>query len=208
MPDSRSLPLSFLHRSEGHAAAHESSDNESQKRYDPQEPLSWSVRRKWTVLLTTCLVCFLAGIDATSITSALTEIASRFDINDEHFQFTYFAVTSWSCGAAIVPLVVLPLMEDFGIRKFYLSIYVLFTIFVMAEALAPNFTSLVVLRFITGSCGGVLQNVVDGMAADVWREDMSKRAATLTLFTFCLLGGVSFGPVFGGVIVQYLNWRW
>ncbi|KAK5938677.1 hypothetical protein PMZ80_008868 [Knufia obscura] len=172
------------------------------------DPTEWTAQRRWTLVLTTCLISFLAGIDATSITSALPEIAARFHVDDSKFQHSYFTVTAWSTGAAIVPLFILPIMEDFGIRKFYLTIYLLFMIFVMAAGVAPNFGALVTFRAFAGSFGGVLQNIVDAVAADVWKGDIGRRTESLTAYTFALVGGVTFGPVFGGVIIHYLYWRW
>ena len=175
---------------------------------DKHDPTTWSAAWRWTLVLTCCLISFLAGIDATSITSGLTQIAERYSIDDSSFQCTYFTVTAWSTGAAIIPLFILPLMEEFGIRKYYLAIYVLFMCWIAGAALSPNFGSLVVFRFLAGSCGGALQNVLDGIAADVWKDDIGRRTESLTVYTFCLVGGVTFGPVFGGVITRYLYWRW
>lgn len=165
--------------------------------FDPRRPETWSYRRRWTLVLTTCLISFLAGIDATSITSALSEIAERFSIDDSNFQYTYFTVTARSIGAAIVPLFILPIMEEFSIRNFYLPIYILFMIFVMAAGLAPNFAALIVFRAFAGSFGGVMQNVVNAIAADIWHDDIDRRTEALTVYTFCLLAGLTFGRSLG-----------
>lgn len=87
---------------------------------DPENPYNFSESRKWLVFLTACFVCFAVGINATAITSVVQEIDTRFNINDERFEYSYFAVTSWNVGAAVVPLFVLPLMENLGTRKIYL----------------------------------------------------------------------------------------
>ncbi len=113
---------------------------------ETSDPGKASAQRRWTLVLTACLMSFLAGIDATSIISALPEIAERFNIDDSKFRFTYFTVTAWSSGAAIVSLFVLPIMEEFGMRRIYLTLHVLFMLFVMAGGLAPTFVGLVTLR--------------------------------------------------------------
>ncbi|KAE9964417.1 hypothetical protein EG328_010482 [Venturia inaequalis] len=164
--------------------------------------------RKWITISTACVVCFVVGINATALLSAATEISSEFRIDEASFSYSYFLVTSWNLAAAVFPLFVLPFMEDVGIRTTYLTMYFLFTIFVMVQAVAPNFATLMVARVIAGACGGVLQNSVDGIAADVWQHDQRKRTTSLTLYTFSLLGGVTFGPVFGGAIIKSLDWRW
>lgn len=169
---------------------------------------SQSDLRKGITISTACIVCFVVGINATAVLSAVAEITSDFHIDEASFPYSYFLVTAWNLAAAIFPLFVLPFMEDVGIRPTYLTMYILFTIFVMVQAVAPNFATLNVARVIAGACGGVLQNSVDGMAADLWQHDQRKRTTSLTLYTFSLLGGVTFGPVFGGAIIKFLDWRW
>ncbi|QDS69109.1 hypothetical protein FKW77_010248 [Venturia effusa] len=172
------------------------------------KPEIQSTFRNWTTISTACVVCFAVGINATAVLSAVTEITSDFHIDEASFSYSYFLVTAWNLAAATCPLFVLPVMEDMGVRPFYLSVYLLFIIFVMVQAVAPNFATLIVARVIAGACGGVLQNSVDGIAADLWQNDKRNRTTSLTLYTLSLLGGVTFGPVFGGAIIRSLNWRW
>lgn len=164
--------------------------------------------RKCITISTACIVCFAVGINATAVLSAATEITSEYRIDETPFPYSYFLITAWNMAAAIFPLFVLPFMEDAGIRPTYLTMYIVFMIFAMLQAVAPNFATLIVARVIAGACGGVLQNSVDGMAADLWQHDIEKRTTSLTLYTFSLLGGVTFGPVFGGAIIKFLDWRW
>lgn len=63
---------------------------------------------------------FIVGFNATSITTAAAEINERFGISDERFPNSFWPVTSWGVGAALAPMVVLPIMEDFGMRPGYL----------------------------------------------------------------------------------------
>lgn len=163
---------------------------------------------KWLTVTTACLVCFVVGINATAISTSTEEIDQRFNIQDTIFPYSYFVITAWNASAGIVPLFVLPLIEDFGLRRIYLAAYALFTIFVMVQAVAPNFATLIVARVVSGSCGGVLQNAVDGIAADLWPDDKRRLPFSLTLYVFSLIGGVSFGPVFGAAVLRYLSWRW
>lgn len=70
-----------------------------------------------------------------------------------------------------------------------------------------NFATLIVVRVFAGAFGGVLQNVVDGVVSDIW-EGEHARSLPLTMYVFCYLGGVTFGPVYGGAVISHLNWRW
>ena len=85
--------------------------------------------------------------------------------------------------------------------------YVLFTIFVIPQAVAQNFATLIVTRVFAGACGGVLQNSVDGIVADVW-DGETEKSLPLTVYTFALIGGSTFGSMFGGAVISRLGWRW
>ncbi|KAH8694143.1 MFS multidrug transporter [Talaromyces proteolyticus] len=174
---------------------------------DPDNPFHWPSRTKWTVTLTTCFVCFIVGLNATGIASAPTPINDRFNISDANFPNSFWPVASWTIGAAIVPMIVLPLMEKYGTRSGYLWSYGTFFVFVIPQAVAPNFATLVVCRFIAGSAAGVLQNGMDGIIADIW-DGPVQRSLPITIYVTCLLAGVSLGPVYGGVVVHNLYWRW
>lgn len=85
--------------------------------------------------------------------------------------------------------------------------YAVFGIFVIPQAVAPNFATLIVTRLITGCCGGVLQDAMDGIIADIW-ESAAERSLPVSFYVFSLLAGVSFGPVIGSAVVSNLYWRW
>ena len=174
---------------------------------DLDNPFQWSLRVKWIVTLTTCFVCFAVGLNATGIASAPTPINERFGISDVHFPNSFWPVTSWTVGAAIVPMVALPLMEECGVRVGYLLSYTIFFVFVIPQAVAQNFSTLIACRFFAGGAAGILQNGMDGIIADIW-PGATRRSLPVTIYVTGLLAGVSLGPVFGGAVVSNLYWRW
>lgn len=80
--------------------------------------IAYTIRR--FLGLTSYYGTLIVGFNATAITSAALEINDRFGISDEHFPHSFWPVTSWGLGAALAPMVVLPIMEDFGMRIEYL----------------------------------------------------------------------------------------
>jgi Major Facilitator Superfamily len=174
---------------------------------DPANPFNWDVKTKWIVTLTACYVTFIVGLNATAMTSASEAINEQFDVSDHHFANSYWPVVSWAVGAALAPMVVLPILEDFGMRIGYITTYAIFIIFMIPQAVAPNFATLIVCRFISGCCGGVLQDVMDGIIADIWPNHV-QRSLPVSCYVFCLLFGVTLGPVMGGAVVGSLDWRW
>lgn len=87
------------------------------------------------------------------------------------------------------------------------AIYVTLIIFIIPQAVAQNFATLVVTRIITGACSGVLANITSGIVSDIWRAGRTKSIGT-SLWIWCLLAGLNMGPVFGSLAVQYTTWRW
>lgn len=83
-------------------------------------PRNWSQSRKYFVTMITVSTTFLIGLNATGETSAAESINERFSISDASFPNSYLPVTSWNIGAAVAPLVLMPLMETFGLRYIYL----------------------------------------------------------------------------------------
>ena len=174
---------------------------------NPDDPFNWNLRVKWSVTLTACFVCFVVGLNATGIASAPTALNERFGISDVHFPNSFWPIASWTVGAAIVPMVVLPLMEEYGVRPGYLLCYTIFLVFIIPQAVARNFSTLIVCRFFAGGAAGVLQNGMDGIIADIW-PGAARRSLPVTIYVTGLLAGVSLGPVFGGAITSNLYWRW
>ncbi|KAL8680966.1 MAG: hypothetical protein Q9186_002866 [Xanthomendoza sp. 1 TL-2023] len=169
-------------------------------------PFQWSEKKKWRVVLLAASVTLLIGLNATSVTTPSLVIAEEFHVSDEHFPHSYWPVTVWNTGAALGPMVGLPLLENFGIRNGYLLLYILFTLMVIPQAVAPNFATLLVTRALAGLFGGILQNAPEQIAADLWPTD-KERNLPITFYTFVYVAGVTLGPAVGS-IVGALSWRW
>jgi MFS family permease len=174
---------------------------------DAANPHNWTKRSKWAVTLTACYVTLIVGLNATAMTTASEAINGTFSISDVHFANSYWPVVSWTVGAALAPLIALPILEDFGIRIGYIVIYIVFLLFVIPQAVAQDFATLIVCRFIAGCCGGVLQDVMDAIIADIW-QNAAQRSLPVSCYVLSLLAGVTLGPVFGGAVIAGLNWRW
>lgn len=82
-----------------------------------------------------------------------------------------------------------------------------FIIFIIPQAVAPNFATLIVTRIFSGGCAGILENIVGGIVCDIW-ETEQERGFPMSLYIWSLLAGVTIGPVIGGAIIHYLDWRW
>lgn len=174
---------------------------------DPKNPFNWPNAKKYRACILACAMTFIVQINGTMMTSAAEQINESFHVSDEVFPHSYWPVLSWNLGGAAAPLVGLPLMENFGVRYTYLGIYAVLIIFIIPQAVAQNFATLIVVRIVTGSCTATLANITSGIVSDIWYAGLTKSFFT-SMYIFALLSGLSMGPVFGSLVVQYTTWRW
>lgn len=175
---------------------------------DPANPRNWSNVRKWFITSCAILGTFLITMNGTSITVAVDQLNSRFNVSDASFPNSYWAVTSWSIGGAVFIIVGLPLVEELGVRLVYQVAYVFFLLMIFPQAFAQNYATLVVTRFLSGGCVGLLANTVASVIPDVFDDDRA-RSLPISIWILSYLVGPTLGaPIFSGVIQHIGDWRW
>ena len=70
--------------------------------------------------MTSAVVTLSIGLNATSFTTPSKTIAEHFCVSDEGFTNSFWPATTWNTGAALGPVIGLPLLENFGVRNGYL----------------------------------------------------------------------------------------
>jgi MFS family permease len=174
---------------------------------DPENPFNWPFRKKCIITIIGILATFTTIMNGTMITVAHADINDEFGVSDATFPNSYWYVTSWALGGGLAGLIVLPLMEDNGVRPAFLTTYIVFILLILPQALAKNFATLVVSRFFTGGCCSVLGNTAAALIGNIWEGDRA-RTIPMSVFVTCYLAGASVGPVIAAVIFENLGWRW
>ncbi|KIW65363.1 hypothetical protein PV04_07629 [Phialophora macrospora] len=174
---------------------------------DPENPYNWPASKKWAITAVGILATFTTILNGTMITVAHAAINDEFHVSDATFPHSYWPVTSWALGGGLSGLVILPLMEDFGVRPAFLTTYVVFILFIIPQAVATNFATLIVSRLFSGGCVSVLSNTAAALIGNIWEGDRA-RTIPMSLFVTLFLAGSSTGPVIAGVIFENLGWRW
>lgn len=174
---------------------------------DPDNPFCWSVTRKWIITIAALFATFTVLLNGTIITVAHAAINQDFGVSDATFPNSYWPVASWTLGGALSMMTILPLMEDFGIRWPFLATYFIFILFIIPQAVAQNFATLIITRFFAGACVSILANTTGAIICDIWEGDVG-RTIPMSLFVTTYLVGSTLGPVIGGAIFEFLSWRW
>ena len=87
---------------------------------DPANPFNWPKRRKVIMTVVSLLGTLTVLINGTSITVAAADINDEFGISDASFPNSYWPISSWTLGGGLFMIVILPLMEDLGVRTGYM----------------------------------------------------------------------------------------
>jgi multidrug resistance protein len=99
-----------------------------------------------------------------------------------------------------------PMSEFYGRRPIYLVSWSLYLIWFIPQAVAQNIETLLVIRFLNGFSGSAFLAVAAGTVGDLFaKDDLQMPMAIFSIAPF--IGPVA-GPLVGGFINEYTNWRW
>lgn len=170
---------------------------------DPENPKNWSHTTKMLNVATIASMAVLSPLASSMFTPGIDQIAEGLHTSTN-------SVIACSTGFVVMlgigPLVHAPLSETVGRRRMYLSCFGIFTVLQIPSALAPNVETLIVMRTLAGFFGSVSIANGGGSLSDMF--EANQRAGIFGWYLLGPLMGPTLGPLFGGVIVQRLDWRW
>jgi multidrug resistance protein len=119
---------------------------------------------------------------------------------------TSLGLSTFVMGIASGALLTSPLSEYYGRKLIYLISWAMFIVWTIPSAVATNIETLIVTRFFNGLAGSTFLSVVGGTVNDIFpRNEIQRPMAFVALAPFV---GPSMGPLLGGFVNYYLNWRW
>ncbi|OWZ69856.1 hypothetical protein AYX14_04770 [Cryptococcus neoformans] len=177
---------------------------------DPDNPFNWSRSYKWLITITTCFISILTGLPAGSYSAGNSYMEQDFGISQDNFPWLTWATASWNVGAAVFPLLFVPLTENSGRMPGYFISYIIFLIFLVPSGVGTNFATMVTTRFFGGGASSVSINIVGGTIADIWKGP-AERSVPMSIFGMTSVVGIALGPFIGGAIQTNettINWHW
>jgi EmrB/QacA subfamily drug resistance transporter len=94
-----------------------------------------------------------------------------------------------------------------GRRRMFLAGIVIFTLASLAGGLAPNAGVLLAARVVQGVGGALASPAVLALVVSGFSEG-KERIRALAIYSGVVMGGGSLGLVLGGLITQWVSWRW
>ena len=158
----------------------------------------------WLVLTLLALAQFMVVLDVSIVNVALPAIQRAFNMNQTTLQWIVTAYTLTFGGFLLLGGRAADL---FGRRKIFLSGVLVFSLASLADGLAQSGGQLIIFRAIQGLAAAFMSPAALSIVLVTYREGHERNVA-LSVWGAVASGGAAAGVLFGGIITQYLNWRW
>lgn len=170
---------------------------------DQEDPRLLSNYKKWLY----CSLLILATLQLTALSSVWSvtddEIIKFYHSTE---QVAIMGISLFLVSLAVGPLFLGPLSEIYGRRYFYISGYIIFTLFQLMTAFGKNIETVLIGRALTGLGGSVFMSNVAGTITDLFSSD--EIGLPMALCTVGPFLGPGLGPVIGGYIEASLGFKW
>ncbi|SLM36536.1 multidrug resistance protein [Lasallia pustulata] len=152
-----------------------------------------------------CLLTTSVYIGSAIYTPGIEEITHVFGVSPVK---ATLGLTLFVAGYGLGPMLWAPLSEipQIGRNPIYLGTLFVFVVLQLAVALAPNFATLLVFRFITGFFGSPVLATGGASIGDIYRP--MRRAYPITIWGVAAVCGPVLGPLVGGFAAQAKGWKW
>ncbi|HEY4928056.1 MAG TPA: MFS transporter [Acidimicrobiales bacterium] len=156
------------------------------------------------ILVVVCLAQFMVVLDISIVNVALPAIQ-----HDLHFSAVglQWVVTAYALTFGGLLLLGGRLADLFGRRRIFLLGLALFTAASLLGGFASNQATLIVARSLQGVGAAVLSPATLTILTVTFREQHA-RARAFGVWSAVAAGGGAAGALFGGILTQYLSWRW
>ena len=156
------------------------------------------------ILVIVCLAQFMVVLDVSIVNVALPSIQKDLGFSAASLQWV---VTAYALTFGGLLLLGGRLADLFGRRRIYLLGLVLFTGASLLGGFASNQATLIAARSLQGVGAAVLSPATLTILTVTFTEHRA-RARALGVWSAVAAGGGAAGALFGGILTQYLSWRW
>ena len=158
---------------------------------------------KWIVLSVVSLGTFMSTLNASIVNISLPAIADDFDIGIPEVEWV---VVAFLLATGALLLTFGRLGDIVGYKRVYVVGFIIFTLAGVLCGLSQSVAELVGLRAVQGLGAGMVQAI--GPAIVTATFSPQERGKALGLNAMSVAVGLALGPTLGGVLTEWLSWRW
>jgi EmrB/QacA subfamily drug resistance transporter len=170
----------------------------------PRAPGPEPLPRRWTALIFIALAQLMVALDATIVSIALPSAQASLHASDAERQWVITAYTMAFGGLLLLGGKV---ADRLGRKRTFLIGLLGFAVASAIGGLAPNFDVLVGARAVQGAFAALLTPTALSLLAVSFTEP-PERATAFAVYGSIAGSGAAIGLLLGGVLTQYLSWRW
>lgn len=161
-----------------------------------------SVKNKWMILSAVMLGVIMGPIDGSIVNVVLPTIANYFQTD---YAIVQWVPTTYLLAICSFILVYGRLGDILGYKRIFLTGLACFACASLLCGLSMNIWMLIIFRVVQGLT--VAMQMALGLAIVTSVFEPKERGKAIGIYATAIALGLMLGPVLGGVIAQYLGWR-
>uniref|UniRef100_A0A8H7NQ59 Major facilitator superfamily (MFS) profile domain-containing protein n=1 Tax=Bionectria ochroleuca TaxID=29856 RepID=A0A8H7NQ59_BIOOC len=170
---------------------------------DPLCPRRFNTMRKWIIVS----IVSMASLCVTSASSIYGSTYAQMEAEFGNSRIvSTLGLSMFVLGISLGPMLLSPLSEFYGRRPIYLVSWTMYIIWLIPQAVAKNIPTVIVGRFFDGLSGSAFLAVSAGTVGDLFNRDGLQ--GPMLMFSLAPFVGPAIGPVMGGFINYFTDWRW
>ncbi len=160
-------------------------------------------RINYLLLSTALLATFFSGTATRIVSISMPTVANSLATD---LLGVSWALLSYQLSNIGLSIIFGRLSDLWGREKIFIMGFIVFSVSSLFCGLSQNLVELILARFLQGVGGAMLQSSSRALAAESVSEDLAGRAQGY--MTTAHHVGFIMGPSIGGLMIDYLSWRW
>jgi len=158
----------------------------------------------WLILVLLALAQFMVVLDVSIVNVALPAIQQAFGMSQTSLQWI---VTAYALTFGGFLLLGGRTADLFGRRRVFLGGVAVFTLASLACGVAQSEAWIIIARGLQGLAGAFMSPAALSIILVTYKEGHERNVA-LSVWGAVASGGAAVGVLLGGILTQYLDWRW
>jgi EmrB/QacA subfamily drug resistance transporter len=170
----------------------------------PKRALSKHSENKWVILALLALAQFMVILDVSIVNVALPSLARDLHFAPNNLQWVITAYTLTFGGFLLLGGRAADL---FGRRNIFIGAVTGFFLASLLCGLAQSESQLIIARAVQGLAAAIMSPAALSIVLTEFTEGKERNTA-MGVWAAVAAGGAAAGVLFGGILTQYLSWRW